>query len=112
MLLHHAFGEVNGKTGVWGHAIGGMGSITQAMAREAERLGVHIELEAPVKTILIDRGRARGIELEDGRTISANCVAANVGPKLLFLKLVPARYCRRSSARTSSASGWARRHSA
>ena len=31
VLLHHCFGEVNGKTGVWGHAIGGMGAITQAM---------------------------------------------------------------------------------
>ena len=33
VMLHHAFGEVNGKKGVWGHAIGGMGAITQAMAR-------------------------------------------------------------------------------
>ena len=35
VMLHHAFGEVNGKKGVWGHAIGGMGAITQAMARAA-----------------------------------------------------------------------------
>ncbi len=27
VMLHHAFGEVNGKKGVWGHAIGGMGAI-------------------------------------------------------------------------------------
>ena len=33
VLLHHAFGEVNGKPGIWGHAVGGMGAITQAMAR-------------------------------------------------------------------------------
>ncbi len=33
VLLHHCFGEVNGKKGVWGHAIGGMGAITQAMAK-------------------------------------------------------------------------------
>lgn len=89
VLLHHVFGEVNGKPGVWGHAKGGMGSITQAMAREAERLGVHLETDAPVKTVLIERGRARGIELEDGRRIAAKIVAANVGPKLLFLKLLP-----------------------
>ena len=37
VLLHHAFGEVNGKKGLWGHAIGGMGAITQAMARAAAR---------------------------------------------------------------------------
>ena len=35
VLLHHVFGEVNGKRGQWGHALGGMGAITQAMAREA-----------------------------------------------------------------------------
>ena len=32
VLLHHVFGEVNGKKGARGHAIGGMGAITQAMA--------------------------------------------------------------------------------
>jgi phytoene dehydrogenase-like protein len=35
VLLHHSFGEVNGRKGVWGHAIGGMGAITQAMAKSA-----------------------------------------------------------------------------
>ena len=39
VLLHHVFGEVNGKPGVWGHAVGGMGAITQAMATEARRSG-------------------------------------------------------------------------
>ena len=38
VLLHHSFGEVNGKKGVWGHAIGGMGAITQAMAKAASLL--------------------------------------------------------------------------
>ncbi|MFX5839770.1 FAD-dependent oxidoreductase, partial [Acinetobacter baumannii] len=33
VLLHHVFGEVNGKRGAWGHALGGMGAITQAMAK-------------------------------------------------------------------------------
>ncbi len=33
VLLHHAFGEVNGKQRAWDHAIGGMGAITQAMAK-------------------------------------------------------------------------------
>ena len=40
VLLHHAFGEVNGKRGVWGHAIGGMGAITQAMAKCCAARGV------------------------------------------------------------------------
>ena len=88
VLLHHVFGEVNGKAGVWGHAIGGMGAITQAMAAEARRLGVTLETDAPVKRIVVERGRATGIELEDGRVIQGNAVAANLGPKPLFLKLL------------------------
>src|SRR6185437_13494584 len=43
VLLHHVFGEVNGKRGQWGHAMGGMGAITQAMAREAQAHGARIE---------------------------------------------------------------------
>jgi len=88
VLLHHVFGEVNGKTGVWGHAVGGMGAITQAMASEARRLGVTLEIDAPVKRIVVERGRATGIELEDGRVIEGNAIAANIGPKPLFLKLL------------------------
>ena len=84
VLLHHVFGEVNGKTGVWGHAVGGMGAITQAMATEARRLGVTLETDAPVKRIVVEKGRATGIELEDGRVIQGNAVAANLGPKLLY----------------------------
>jgi phytoene dehydrogenase-like protein len=88
VLLHHVFGEVNGKTGVWGHAVGGMGAITQAMATEARRLGVALETDAPVKRIVVEGGRATGIELEDGRIIQGNAIAANLGPKPLFLKLL------------------------
>ena len=65
VLLHHVFGEVNGKSGVWGHAVGGMGAITQAMAAEARRLGVTLETDAPVRRIVTDarsrhRHRTRG----------------------------------------------------
>ncbi|MEJ0046687.1 MAG: hypothetical protein WDN04_11685 [Rhodospirillales bacterium] len=42
VLLHHTFGGVNGKKGNWGHAIGGMGAITQAMARACSGAGVEI----------------------------------------------------------------------
>jgi phytoene dehydrogenase-like protein len=82
VLLHHCFGEVNGKRGIWGHAIGGMGAITQALAAEARRLGAEIECDAPVEKILDGR------VVVGGREIEARAVIANVNPKLLFLKLV------------------------
>ena len=89
VLLHHCFGEVNGKPGVWGHAVGGMGAITQAMAAAARAEGVEIMLDAPVAALRLKEGRADGVILSDGREIVARAVAANVGPKLLFDKLVP-----------------------
>ena len=88
VLLHHAFGEVNGQRGVWGHAIGGMGAITQAMARSARERGALIETDASVERVLIERGRAVGVELSSGRCIRAGTVVANVNPKLLYLQLI------------------------
>ncbi len=83
VLLHHCFGEVNGKRGLWGHAIGGMGAISEALAAEARRLGVAIECEAPVAQV-----RTGAVLLEDGREVAGRAIVANVNPKLLFLKMV------------------------
>src|SRR3954454_20776227 len=90
VMLHHAFGEVNGKKGVWGHAIGGMGAITQAMARAARDHGVAIDTDASVREVIVERGRAVGVVLENGTTIRAKYVAANVNPKLLYTRLIAA----------------------
>jgi phytoene dehydrogenase-like protein len=89
VMLHHAFGEVNGKKGVWGHAIGGMGAITQAMARAARGHGAEIVTDAGVRELIIERGRAAGVILENGDTIRARYVASGVNPKLLYTRLVP-----------------------
>ena len=84
VLLHHVFGEVNGRKGIWGHAIGGMGAITQAMRREAEARGVEIRTGAGVRRILAANGRARGVELESGTVVESRCVASNAHPRLLL----------------------------
>jgi phytoene dehydrogenase-like protein len=89
VLLHHAFGEVNGKRRVWGHAIGGMGAITQAMAKAAASHGVEIETNAAVREVLIEREHACGVVLADGRVIRSEIVAANVNPRLLYTAMVP-----------------------
>jgi phytoene dehydrogenase-like protein len=90
VLLHHCFGEVNGRRGVWGHAIGGMGAITQAMARAAATSGVDVRVSAPVREVVIEKNRAVGVVTESGETIRAGAIAANVNPKLLYLQLVDA----------------------
>ena len=92
VLLHHVFGEVNGKAGQWGHAIGGMGAISEALAAEARQLGVIIDCDAEVAQLMVGDGRAKGVVLRDGREISGRAVAANVNPKLLFLDLIEPRH--------------------
>src|SRR5665213_3073294 len=90
VMLHHAFGEVNSKKGVWGHAIGGMGAITQAMARAARGHGADIRLESGVREVIVERGRAVGVITDNGETIRAKSVASSVNPKLLYTRLIPA----------------------
>ena len=69
---------MNGKTGVWGNAIGGMGAITQAMAKAATAHGVDIRLSTRVHQVLIEKGHAIGVETDKGETIHAATVAAMV----------------------------------
>ncbi len=88
VLLHHVFGEVNGNKGSWGHAIGGMGAITQAMQRACVEAGVDIRVNAPVRRVHIDNGRAVALETEDGSLHRARCIVANVNPALLFNQLI------------------------
>jgi phytoene dehydrogenase-like protein len=90
VLLHHAFGEVNGKPRTWGHAIGGMGAITQAMAKSAAAAGVDIQIGAAVREVIVERGRACGGVLTDGTSVRGRAVAASVNPKLLYTRMVPA----------------------
>jgi phytoene dehydrogenase-like protein len=100
VLLHHVFGEVNGKKGAWGHAIGGMGAITQAMAKAAQALGVEIRLGDGVREVLLEKGRASGVVTSKGERFDARVVVSNLNPRLLYTKLVdpgvlPADFLRR-----------------
>jgi phytoene dehydrogenase-like protein len=88
VLLHHVFGEVNGKKGAWGHAIGGMGAITQAMARSAASRGVNIRVSSPVREVIVEGGRAVGAITESGETFRAAAVISNLNPRLLYLNLI------------------------
>ncbi len=88
VLLHHVFGEVNGVKGAWGHAIGGMGAITQAMAKSAAASGVEIRTGTGVREIIVENGAAVGVVTDEGDAIRARKVVANVNPKLLYERLL------------------------
>jgi len=88
VLLHHLFGEAAGVPGAWGHAIGGMGSITQAMAKACREAGVDIVLDSPVEEVIVANGRVGGV-VSKGKSWAAPIVAAGVNPRLLFDRLLP-----------------------
>ncbi|WP_440225473.1 phytoene desaturase family protein [Dokdonella sp. MW10] len=88
VLLHHVFGEVNGVKGAWGHAIGGMGAITQAMAKAATAAGVEIRTGCGVREVVVENGRVTGVVTTQSDLVHARAVVANVNPKLLYEQLL------------------------
>jgi phytoene dehydrogenase-like protein len=88
VLLHHRMGEVDGVTGCWGFARGGMGAVSEAIAGAARAAGVEIETGSEVVSIDLAAGHARGVTLADGRQLRARVVASGVHPATTFLSLV------------------------
>lgn len=87
-LLHHLLGEVNGKTGVWGHAVGGMGAISEAVAAEGAKYGVRYHTNCAVSKVQVDSGKAGKVITDVGDEFNADIVVSNVNPVLLFTQLL------------------------
>ena len=90
LLFHLLSGGEHELQGFYGHVMGGMGAITQALAASGRKLGVEIRTSAQVAHIDVRDGRARGVVLEDGTEIRARIVLSNADPKRTFLKMVAA----------------------
>ncbi|HWZ87037.1 MAG TPA: NAD(P)/FAD-dependent oxidoreductase [Thermoanaerobaculia bacterium] len=90
LLFHLLSGGEHELQGFYGHVLGGMGAITQAMAAAATGFGARILTSSPVARIAVAEGRARGVVLEDGTEIAAKVVVSNADPKRTFLGLVAA----------------------
>jgi len=89
LLFHLLSGGEHELQGFYGHVIGGMGAITQALAASGKKLGVEIRTSSPVAQIDIHDGKARGVILEDGTEIPAGLVLSNADPKRTFLQMIP-----------------------
>lgn len=87
VLLHHVFGEADGVPGAWGHAIGGMGAITQAMKKACLEAGVKIETSAEVSKIIVEKGAVTGLMVNMER-IETRKIASSIHPKTLFERLI------------------------
>src|SRR5213594_3987370 len=89
MLGHMLLHEINGVKQTFGYSKGGMGGISQALAKAAEQHGATVHTGATVRRILTNDGRAIGVELAGGKTVMARAILANVDVKTTFEKLVP-----------------------
>jgi phytoene dehydrogenase-like protein len=67
---------------------GGVGAVSDALAKAAVAAGVSIRPGAPVKRILVESDRTAGVELESGERIAASTVVSNADPKTTFLELL------------------------
>lgn len=88
VLLHHVMGETNGQRGVWGYVQGGMGALTQSLARAARDLSVTVRCEAEVAKILVTHGAVTGVALATGEEFAAPVVASNADAHTTFLRLL------------------------
>lgn len=88
VLLHHYMGEVDGTIGAWGFARGGMGAISRSIAAACEAHGGRIRIQAPVESVLVENGIAKGVVLEGGEEIRGRLVVSNLDVKRTFLTLV------------------------
>ncbi|MCZ6782646.1 MAG: NAD(P)/FAD-dependent oxidoreductase [Proteobacteria bacterium] len=88
VLFHHVMGDTGGARGVWAYVRGGMGALSEAIAAAARAAGAEIRRDAPVARVVVEDGRARGVVLEDGSTLTARAVVSNADPRCTFEDLV------------------------
>jgi phytoene dehydrogenase-like protein len=91
-LLHHALGELNGVSGLWGHVKGGMGGISRSLARSAEASGATVRTGAEVRSIDVRDGRAVGVTLASGEQVEAPLVVSGAHPRTTVLELAGAEH--------------------
>jgi len=89
ILGHHNIGRLGEHRRVWGHTRGGMGRITEAMARSATHLGATIRTSCGVREILVENGRAVGVRTETGESYRARAVVSSVDTHHTFLRFLP-----------------------
>jgi phytoene dehydrogenase-like protein len=87
LLFHLLSGGEHELQGFFGHVMGGMGAITQALAAAGRKFGAEIRTNAAVGRVDARDSRVRGVILEDGTEIRARMVLSNADPKRTFLQM-------------------------
>ena len=86
-ILFHLVGESG-----MGFARGGMGAITQALARSGQQHGMEVMTDSPVAEIIINNGRAEGVRLENGNEYRSRVLVSNAAPAITFTKLIEPKH--------------------
>jgi phytoene dehydrogenase-like protein len=86
---YHALGEFEGQFGRYGLPRGGMGMISEAMANGLKAHGGEVRTGAAVERVLVEEGRAVGVQLVSGELVHAPLVVSNADPKRSLLGLLP-----------------------
>lgn len=90
VLLHdHASEDTGAGVRSWGFVRGGIGRVTELLADAAIEAGAVVRTDCEVAEILVQDGRARGVQLVDGSVIEANMVLSNADPRRTFIDLLP-----------------------
>jgi phytoene dehydrogenase-like protein len=92
VLLHHYMGELDGAFTAWGFQRGGTGGVSQAIASAARSFGAELRCNARVAQVIVKKGRAMGVALENGEEIYSRVVVSGCDPKVTFLKLLGEEY--------------------
>jgi phytoene dehydrogenase-like protein len=67
---------------------GGMGAVSDALARAASAAGAELRMDAPVARILVRNDRVSGVVLESGEEFDADTVISNADPRRTFIELL------------------------
>jgi len=90
VMAHHSIGDVgDGQMGSWGYPEGGMGAVSEAIARSARGFGAEIRTKARVSKVLVRNSRIQGVVLDNGDEIRAPLVVTTLHPRTAFLDQIP-----------------------
>ena len=87
LCLVYTFAQNEGG-GLMRRVRGGMGSLSEALCRSIADKGGEVRTKTPVERVLIEGGRAVGVELRDGQRITARAVVSNLDKPATFFGLV------------------------
>lgn len=94
LALHLAYSSIDlpeaatGQKPPYGYPRGGVGTVARTMREAAEEAGAKIHVNRPVRCVMVEDGRAVGLEFADGEKIAARCVVSNLDPQRTFLSLI------------------------